>query len=210
VDPSVEQLVRKAVEGDREALAELLGTQGPLVRAELAGAVPRRWQSVLSVDDALQDAYTSAFLHIAQFQWRGNGSFCAWLTTLARNALQDAIRMLEADKRGGKRRRVTQVRETAAGSSVGTLLGVLSGTITSPSGRAARDEACAVLNAAMNALPVAYRQVVQLYDIEERTAENVAASINRSVGAMFMLRARALNRLREQMGRTSQFLPLSR
>lgn len=197
-----EVLVQRAVANDAEALTSLLETFGPEVRRQLEGAVPRRWRALLSLDDLMQEAYTSAFLNIGRFEWRGEGSFTAWLCTLARHAMQDAVRMLEADKRGGHLHRVASV---APDESYASLMAMLTGSGTSPGSRAERDEACAAIRGALDALPLTYRQVVEAYDLEGRKAEEVAGTLNRSVGAMFMLRSRAHRRLQEILGSASRY-----
>ena len=50
------------------------------------------------------------------------------------------------------------------------------------------------------ALPPDYARTIQLYDLEDRSVEEVAAAMGRSAGAVFMLRTRALDRLRVLLG----------
>ena len=101
-----EELVNAAIDGDGEALAELLRQNGHVVRRSLEGGIPKRWQAVLSVDDVLQQTYTDAFLDVGTFVSRGEGAFRAWLVTLAKRNLLDAVKAMKAAKRGGHRRRV--------------------------------------------------------------------------------------------------------
>jgi DNA-directed RNA polymerase specialized sigma24 family protein len=54
----------------------------------------------------MQQTYTDAILDIHQLLACTEEAFAAWLHTLARRNLFDAIRLLEAEKRGGQRRRV--------------------------------------------------------------------------------------------------------
>src|SRR5436190_709453 len=91
-------LLPRAVAGDREALAALLERHGPAVRVRLRNAIPVRWQSVLSIDDVLQQTYADAFLDIERFDPAGSATFATWLKTLANRNLIDAIRALEAEK----------------------------------------------------------------------------------------------------------------
>ena len=198
-----EELVRRAARGDREVLAELFRRVGPLVRPGIASAIPKRWQSLITVDDVMQQTYTDAFLNIHRFEPRGEGSLAAWLTTLARRNLRDALKMLERDKRGGDRRGLSL--EAPIDSCV-ALYDLLTGSGTSPSRAAAKDEATSALNQAIAGLPPTYAQVVRLYDIEGKPVEEVAHAVSRSPGAIYMLRARAHDRLRELMGSPSRYL----
>ena len=200
---SQDELLRRAHGGDRDALAELLKMCGPTLRPALTGKIPSRWQSLLSVDDVMQQAYTDAFLDIHDFEATVTESFLAWLTKLATNNLLDAIRALEAEKRGGKRRRIdVQPGQDSFQALHEHLVGAT--TSTTPSRKAMRAEADDALRCALRRLPEIYRQVVQLHDLEGRPIDEVAATIARSVGASYLLRIRAHRRLRELLaGKTT-------
>jgi RNA polymerase sigma-70 factor (ECF subfamily) len=194
--------IKRAVAGEQDALVQLLERHGPTIRQGLAGAIPRRWQSQLSLDDVMQQTYTDAFLAIERFEDRGTGSFCAWMATLAERNLVDAMRMLKAEKRGGDRAQVGPV--VGSDSFVG-LYEFVTHT-TTPSRHAARDEARLALEQAVEQLPATYHQVVRMYDLEEQPIEAVAAALGRTVGAVYMLRARAHDRLGEILGPASDYL----
>lgn len=201
--PSDEKLVADAVAGSKEALTDLLKLYGPRIREGLTGSIPRKWQSVLSAEDVMQQAYVDAFRAIGQFVPRQDGSFSGWLATLAKRNLVDALRGLEADKRGGNRQRVGAGGED---ENVLDLYEMLSGTNSTPSRHAARDEAKGFLHRAMQTLPENYRKIVQMYDIEGRSIEEVSAELNKSAGAVYMLRSRAHRRLGEILGSSSRFV----
>jgi RNA polymerase sigma factor (sigma-70 family) len=189
--------------GDTDALTELLVSEGPALRARLANEVPARWRSVLSADDVMQETYIDAFLDVKQFVPRGPGAFTAWLVTLARRNLVDAIRMLEAEKRGRSYRRLER---RATDDTLVALHEQLGRAPTTPSGHAARSEACSHLEQAIAQLPPAYRQVIEMYDLEGRPVAEVAAALSRSTGAVFMLRSRAHRLLSANLGTASRYL----
>jgi RNA polymerase sigma-70 factor (ECF subfamily) len=197
--------VHKAITGDRDALVELLAVHGPRIRDSLVGSIPRRWQAVLSVDDVMQQAYTDAFRAIGRFEPREAGSFGGWLATLAKRNLVDALRGLEADKRGGDRRRV----EAPDDGSYVALYEMIEASMTTPSGGAARDEARERLRECLAQLPEDYRTLIELYDLQGRGVEEVASALSRSAGAVYMLRARAHRKLAELMGGASEFFTTS-
>ena len=193
----------KAIEGDEQALTELLEKYGSGVRRGLAGDIPKRWRSLLSEDDVLQQTYVDAFRDIRRFDGEDEGSFRRWLETLAKRNLLDAVKMLEADKRGGDRRRV----EPGPGDeSIVGLYEMLGGTTSTPSRIAARREARDVLTQALESLPGDYRQVIEMYDLSGRSIEEVASALQRSHGATYMLRARAHRLLCEIMGTAARYL----
>ena len=196
-------LLKRAQGGDRSALTRLLEQEGPRVRQGLAGKIPSAWQSVLAIDDVMQQTYADAFLDIHQFRPQGRGSFHSWLATLAGNNLQDALRTLRAKKRGDGWHRVAAANPD---DSMSSLLDWISSGGPTPSSYAARQEACSLLRGAIERLSESYRAVVEMYDLQGLPVEEVAGLMGRSIGAVFMMRARAHQRLAEKMGRASQFL----
>jgi RNA polymerase sigma factor (sigma-70 family) len=200
--PNSEEHVERATQGDRAALTELLELEGPAVRRVVEAELPKRFQSLLSADDVMQQTYADAFLGIERFVPRGEGAFRAWLTRLAKRNLVDAVRMLSAEKRGGDRRRVDA---HALEESYAALYEVVQRTLSTPSRQVASREARAALDDALAKLPEHYAKVVRMYDLEGRPIEEVADSLGRRVGATYMLRSRAHDRLGVLMGSASQF-----
>ncbi len=196
------QTLIRAKGGDAEALRDLLKCCGPRARTAIRGRIGPHWQSVLSEDDVMQVAYLEAFLHIDQLDADTEGGFVQWLGRIAENALRDAIKGLS------RKKRPPPARQAAAGrsdESYVVLLEELVPTSSTPSRLAARDEARAVLHAALRDLPRDYARVVRLYDLEGRSVTDVAGALGRSEGAIFMLRARAHDRLRTVLGSPSKF-----
>jgi RNA polymerase sigma factor (sigma-70 family) len=150
----------------------------------------------------MQQTYADAFRSIGQFVPLGDGAFRAWLSSLADYNLRDALRMLKAKKRGGGRKRVGN---DPSSDSYGDLLNILSDSGTSPSGRAARVEGASALEDAISSMPDVYQAVVRLFDLECRPIAAVAQEIQRSPGAVYMLRARAHDKLRRILGETGKF-----
>jgi len=200
---SEDQLLEKALQGDVGALSALLERHGPSVRTRLEGEIAAKWRSMLSVDDVMQQTYTDAFLTIRGFEHRQDSTFKNWLITLARRNLLDAVRMLSTQKRGGDRLRI-EVR--GRDESMVALYEQLACPEGTPSSHAAHKEAQTILRETIDRLPVNHRRVIWLYDIEGTPVEDVAVAMEKSVGAVYMLRARAHDRLRELMGAAHNFL----
>jgi len=191
-------LLERAREGDEEALAELLALHVPRIRSEVQVGIPRRHQTMLSADDVVQVTCTDAFLGVAKAGAEDEPGFAAWLSRVARNNLQDAIRRLDAEKRGGKARRIDPVAPTDARTFVERLFGADTDT---PSRIAMRGESASALEHALQALPSDYRSAVRYYDLEGLPIEHVARQLGRSPGAVHLLRVRAHRRLRELLAR---------
>lgn len=190
--------IRDAIAGDQDALSGLLQRHGPDLRVLLAAAIPDSLRSQIGVDDILQQTYTDAFLAITRMAPRGEGAFAAWLTTLAKCNLADALRSLGAEKRGGGAGRVEIDAHQA-------LLDFLIADSDTPSRKAARAEARQTLLDALNDLPRLHRRVVREHDLEGRSIAEIAARLGRSPGAVHMLRARALRWLAQALGDPSRF-----
>jgi RNA polymerase sigma-70 factor, ECF subfamily len=202
MEPLEEDLLVRARTGDGEALTVLLERFGPEARRRITGRIPRRWRSVLSEDDVMQQTYVDAFRGIGRFAPQGAGSFLAWLTAVAKRNLLDALKMLEARKRDGGRRLGSALHD----DSRVDLFELLGGTTSAPSRKAARQEAVSVMKRAIESLPDAYRQVVEMYDLEQCPVAEVSEALRRSPGAVYMLRARAHRLLTEFMGTASHYL----
>lgn len=194
---SDEALVARAADGDRDALSELLQRFGPQVRERIAPKIGDEWRAAIDVEDVMQVTYLDAFLRIQRFTPKAGGTFLAWLTRVAENNIRDAIRELSRAKRLPPRKRI--VRRAAEESSV-DLLDRLGCTTTTPSRHAAAAEVHAAVEAAVGRLPADYQYVLRAYELEGRSGSDVAESMGRSLGAVYMLRARALDELREGLG----------
>ena len=184
----------------------MLDRHGCTVRDKLAGGINSRWQSVLDADDVMQTTYLEAFLQIDQLTSRDAAGFVGWLTRIAENNLRDAIKALERQKRPDPRRRV--LPRPGEDSSI-ALLDMLAAASATPSRDAARNENASILHTVLAKLPPDYAAAVRLYDLEGRTAKECAAELNRSLGAFYILRARAHARLRTLLGSESQFFSKS-
>ncbi len=200
MEPFYDEQVRAAVAGDEKALTVLLRQYGPVVRRQLS--ISSVWRAQLDPEDVMQVTYLEAFLRIRQLQTSTADVFVAWLTRIAQNNLQDTIKELERARRPSPRRQITPAANEESGTSP---LDNFCPTLQTPSRSAARHESQATLDRALAQLPPAYAQVVRLHDLEGRPVVEVAAALGRSPGAVYMLRARALEHLQELLGSASQF-----
>ena len=188
----VDERIRAAVAGDADAMTELLSEHGPEVERSLS--IGREWRSVLEPADVMQVTYLEAFLEIGKYDANRAPPFRAWLQRIAENNLRDAIRGLQRRKRPQPAMRV---QAPAGADSTFELYNNLGVTTTTPSRYATAQERLTALDAALEALPDDYGQVIRLYDLQGLPIAEVCTQMNRSTGAVHMLRARAHERLRE-------------
>ncbi|MCB9858673.1 MAG: sigma-70 family RNA polymerase sigma factor [Phycisphaerales bacterium] len=163
------------------------------LRAHVSRNLDTKWRSVLDEDDVLQVTYMEAFDSICRLEPRGVSAFMSWLHRLADNNIRDAIRHLDAAKRPGPDQRVRPTREDDASLDLVESLGVHS---TTPSRVAAAREASELLKSALGDLPPDHQEVVRRFDLAHEEPREIAATMGRSIGAVYMLRARAHDRLR--------------
>ena len=195
---SDDELVAKASQGDAAALRALLERHGLAIGQELE--ISPKWRGVVDADDVMQVTYLEAFLRILDFHPTRAGGFKAWLRRIAENNLRDAIKSLERQKRPQNR-----VYGTPTEDSYRDLLVQFAADSTTPSRTAAVHELQEIVEAALDELPVDYRKVLRLYELEGRSVRDVAAAMERSQGGVKMLLARARDRLREVLGSGSKF-----
>lgn len=195
---TLQPLIERAVQGDADSLGELLGRFGPRIEAQLR--ISRPWRTMLEPGDVMQVTYLEAFLQIASFRPDQSSSFEAWLARIAENNLRDAIRGLERQKQLPPSKRIAE--PNSSDSYVG-LYEQLAATTTTPSRIAARKDVERLMQAAIDRLPPDYATAVRLYDLEGRSMNDITTMMNRSAGAVHMLRARAHQRLGELLGSAS-------
>ncbi len=195
------ELVARAVGGDSDALSALLQQHAPQIRRELR--LESQWLSKFDLDDVMQVTFLEAFLHVRRFDPAGPGTFGGWLLRIAQNNLRDLVKELARAKRPSPAK---QAHGAGSDDSYVALIDVLSGTTrATPSRQVAGREARVALEDAITRLPEVYQEVVRRYDLEGRSAAEVGEAIGRSPGAVYMLRGRAHDRLREILGSESKF-----
>jgi RNA polymerase sigma-70 factor (ECF subfamily) len=148
-------------------------------------------------EDALQDAYLDAYRHIGDF--RGEAQVSTWLTRIVAN---QALMRLRRRKRD---RVVVPFRERGPndrGSELDSAeADVADETSESPPGAALRGELRRLLERRIDDLPVAFRTVFVMRDVEDMSVQETAdgLAIPEATVRTRLFRARAL--LREALAR---------
>ncbi len=198
-------LIARATGGDELALEPLLLRHHRRLLGFIQHKLPESLRGFMAAEDVLQLTYTEVFRHIKTFGPQGSDSFYHWLTTIAEHRLVDVIRAHKAAKRGGGRR-PADVPARAESSSVLDLLALVNVDEHTPSRSAARHEAGSAIHVALAGLRDDYRQAICLRYLEGLPVADVAARMDRTPRAVHMLCHRGLQRLRESLGRASDFL----
>lgn len=100
LDDNTRNLVSRALEQDREAIELLFQRYRDRLRAALRKLIGPKYRLLMAdSEDATHDAILSALKRLHQFEYRGEGSFLAWLLKGAEYEIVRRIRALEAKKR---------------------------------------------------------------------------------------------------------------
>jgi RNA polymerase sigma-70 factor (ECF subfamily) len=149
--------------------------------------------------DASQEAFISAFKSIASFR---GGSFKGWLMRTVTNACYDELRRQ-------KRRPTTPLEpDTDDGEEMDSPKWLADPSMT-PAQKAEADEVEHAIQHCLNNLPLEFKTVVVMADIQGMDYTEVAASIRVPLGTIKSRLARARLRLRECLQGFAELLPAS-
>lgn len=189
--------------GDSTALAKLLATYHPRLRARAAARMDAALRARLGPEDILQEVYLQVFRQIGRFEERGPGSFLNWVYTILDHKLVDTQRAAHRHVRDIDRE--VAARGGAASDSYWSLLDQVFTDSGTPSHVFRRQEAYSALLTCIAGLSNAHRQVIQLRFLEGLSVAEVAARLDKSETAVVAVCQRALKALREAMDRQGEF-----
>ena len=147
--------------------------------------------------DVTQDAFISAFKSISSFR---GGSFKAWLMRTVTNACYDELRRQ-------KRRPTTPLEpDTEEGEEMDSPRWLADPSMT-PDQQAEANELEHAIQHCLNNLPMEFKTVVVMADLQGMDYSDVAAAVHVPLGTIKSRLARARLRLRECLQGFSELLP---
>ena len=193
--PAVVELIRRAKDGDGGALAELLGAYRPLLRLRAQRRLGRRIIRRIDASDVVQQTLLEAHRDMGQFLGSAQAELEAWLLCILSRNLASAIRahLLVQRRAVGREQSLDDSRGAGA-----LLRQRLAGTLTSPTGRLARNEKALRLYHALNQLPADQREAVRLRHVEGYTLDEIAERMARTPMAAASLIKRGMETLRRR------------
>lgn len=183
---------------DEEIVARVLAGDTALYEIVMRRHNQRLYRTVRSilsdeseVEDVLQEAYLSAYHHLAEFA--GRARFSTWLVRIAVN------KALDRQRRSG---RVVALEACGpAASEAWPGVEPLATRIPDPEQESASLELVALLGRAIDALPIHYRSVYVLREVEDLDTREVADCLMLSEGTVKTRLHRARAMLREALDR---------
>lgn len=193
------ELVQRALGGDRDALESLLLAYYPDLQRRVKSRMSKRLAQLFSVEDVLQLAYSRAFNAVSNFEPKSEHSFYGWLCRIADNQLIDLAKQR-------RRENIVDAPQSIRDTSTVDLLDCFTSEGLAPVDGAIRGEAARLLHVAIGGLPLEYKQVIELRDINGVELEDIAEQMGKTVDAVRALRHRAMKKLRMELIRLSRLL----
>jgi RNA polymerase sigma-70 factor (ECF subfamily) len=182
------RLVARSRQGDLEAFNSLV----EMFQGAAYNLCLRLLGSPEAAEDATQEAFLSAFRHIADFR---GANFRSWLLRIAANAATDELR---------RRRRRPQIPlETVPGEEGPVYL--VPDSSPGPEAVAVRREALRQVEVGLLTLPIDQRSAVVLSDVQGLSYEEVAQATGASLGTVKSRISRGRERLRRHLSERGTF-----
>ena len=197
-----DELLLKAKDGCQTSLERMLMVCCGRLQRYIQPRVPSVLNGIANSDDIMQLTFTQAFLKISSFEGETEPSFFKWLKVIADRQIQDSVKSKLRKKRGGERKQVS-VSQT---DSALNLLDILVADQSTASRKLSRKEAQNALHICISELPEDYREILRLRYFDGLSIAEVAEATDRSEGAIRGILDRARAKLRDGMGRASQWL----
>ncbi len=177
LQPSDAEVVRRVLAGETALFELLMRRNNPRVYRAIRGIL----RDEAEVEDAMQQAYLKAYTSLRDFE--GASAFSTWLVRIAVNEALARIR------KGAHLEVVGEVPDRSEDT--------MSPPRETPEERAAAHESMRLVERAVDRLPLAYRSVFMLREIEEMTTAEVAQTLGLSEEAVKVRLHRARRALRD-------------
>jgi RNA polymerase sigma-70 factor (ECF subfamily) len=191
-----DRLIEEARSGDAAALGRLLELYRNYLKLVARSLIGTSLRVKLEPSDLVQDTFLKAHREFAGFAGQGERQLVAWLRRVLARTLADQVKHY---RRKGRDYRQEESLDLLLERSDQTLQQALASRSGPPSERASRREQAVLLADAVSQLAPDYREVFILRTLEHVPFEEIAAKMGRSVGAVRMLWARALERLNRML-----------
>jgi RNA polymerase sigma-70 factor (ECF subfamily) len=183
-------LLNAARRRDPDAFGELVTRYGPRI-LRLAQKITRNHEDA---EEVFQDSFVRSFLHMDTF--RGDSRFYTWL---ARIAINQSLMKLR------KRRSCEFHFDDPAGDGDTPFYAEIADDTPNPEQRHSQEEIRQIVASAMGELPMTFREVLRLRELEEYSTEETARMLKLSITTVKSRAHRGRQRLRRAL--TKYFRP---
>lgn len=187
--------------GDHEATERLLAYFRPWLRVLARRQWDPRFGGKFDPSDVVQQTLVEAARDLGAFRGETGEGLAAWLRGILAHVLAHERRRYAGTQKRAVGREVSL--DAALAETSARLGDVLAASGTSPAQALIRDEHQWRLAAALERLPEAYREVIELRHLEGLAHDEIARRLGRAPGATRMLWVRALARLRVEWARVN-------
>jgi len=192
------ELVRRAKNGERDALDRLFARYYERVRARVRPRISRKLRGNL-VDsvDVVQETFLTAAQKLDSFEMRDRGSWINWLVKLAEHQITDFADYYSAQKRDSTR--AVPLIDGEGDDRPGAAAPPDHGP--SPLERAASDEEVQILESCLRELPTEYQELILLH-MGGLSWQQIAEKCQRpTAGAARMMHQKAITTLSKRVRR---------
>jgi RNA polymerase sigma-70 factor (ECF subfamily) len=193
----IEQRLRRAAGGDADSWRFLLAQHHDRLRRMIAVRMDPRLQGRIDPSDVLQDAYLEAANQLGDFARNPTVPFFLWLRRLAKHQLGRTHRRHLGAQQRDAGREVHLDHDAGSDVSSAVLAACLLGSGQRPSEEVAHGELCARLQAVLERLNPADRDVLALRHFEQLSTAETALVLGIGAAAAGKRYIRALTRLRK-------------
>jgi RNA polymerase sigma-70 factor (ECF subfamily) len=191
-DAIPELLLEEARAGNQAALGRLLELYRNYLRLVARALIGQALRIRLDASDLVQETFLKAHREFADFLGSTEPELAGWLRKILVRSLADQVRQHRARRRDYRREESIEV---VLDHSSLAIQARLAAPLSSPSVHSSRREQAVLLADALEKLPVDYREVFLLRNLERIPFETIAARMGRSSGAVRMLWTRAIKKL---------------
>jgi RNA polymerase sigma-70 factor (ECF subfamily) len=202
---SPDNLQQRLIDGDAEALAELISRHRERLWRMVHFRLDRRLARRVDPEDILQEAYMDAAKRMGHYRDDAPASAFLWLRMIVTQTLIDTHRRHLGAQQRDARREVLGDRCFFPQATSTSLASQLLGHLTSPSQIAMRAELSDQLEQAIATMEPIDQEILALRHFEELTNNEVAQVLGIQVKAASIRYVRALNRLQEILSRLPEF-----
>ncbi|NKU29003.1 sigma-70 family RNA polymerase sigma factor [Rhodococcus hoagii] len=178
--------VAAAAQGDRNALSQVLVSIRPLVVRYCRARVGAAERGQLSADDVAQEVCLAVMTALPRYQDQGR-PFMAFVYGIAAHKVADAHRNAARNKSDP----VAEVPDVVSADD-------------SPEERALNSETSRQVNALLQTLPEKHREILVLRLVVGLSAEETAAAVGSTAGAVRVAQHRALAKLKKEVTKAGE------